>query len=110
MGRAHLRTEKRLMSITKSEAGNLAEKAMQVGALVLRGRLTRDGDSGDFVISDTSLEETLGRYEGREVIVIIAPLDTFDTGELHVCPTCGREYYGTECPHCREIRRRFRRE
>jgi hypothetical protein len=95
------------MALSKASALRLASNAMDMGAVALRGSLSLDGN-GEFTISDRNLSEWLSRYAGQEVIVILAPVDTSFLEERHQCGVCGRDYEGSECPHCAEVRARLR--
>lgn len=92
--------------VSKAEAQILASEASQVGGRTLRGPVKKE--SGDLFVGKVSLSSWLSEHEGREVILIVLPLE--EPGNTkQVCRTCGREYTGLECPHCREARRRLRR-
>ena len=80
---------------------------MDMGAIALRGLLSH-ADKGHFVVGDRNLSEWLSRYEGQEVIVIVAAVDTSPEDERRQCGVCGREYAGAECPHCAAARARLR--
>lgn len=80
---------------------------MDMGAVALRGRLSLEGD-GQFSIGERNLSEWLSRYTGQEVIVILAAVDANVRDELRQCGVCGRDYAGTECPHCASVRARLR--
>jgi hypothetical protein len=93
--------------VDKSEAQVLAAEALQIGAKALRGPLRREGETGCWAIGSVKLSSWLDSYEGQELIVIVLPLDSAAAARK-VCRTCGREYDGPECPHCREVRQRLR--
>jgi hypothetical protein len=95
------------MALSKASALRLASNAMDMGAVALRGSLSLDAN-GEFAISDRNLSEWLSRYTGQEVIVILAPVDTNSLEERRQCGVCGRDYEGSECPHCAEVRARLR--
>jgi len=95
------------MAISKESALRLAGNAMDMGAVALRGLLFKEGD-GEFTVGDRNLSEWLSRYAGQQVIVILAPVDTTDHNQVRVCGVCGRDYEGTECPHCAQVRARLR--
>lgn len=95
------------MALSKAAALRLASNAMDSGAVALRGLLSLD-DDGDFVVGDRNLSEWLSRYLDQQVIVILAPLDTDSYNEIRQCGVCGRDYEGSECPHCAEVRARLR--
>jgi hypothetical protein len=58
-------------------------------------------------IDDVDLQEWLREHVGHEVILVAASIGE-NEGRRHTCHTCGREYEGLECPHCRESRLRLR--
>ncbi len=95
------------MVISKPGALRLASKAMDMGAIALRGSLSLETD-GDVIVGDRNLSEWLSRHAGQEVIIILAPVDPRSDDITHVCGVCGRDYEGTECPHCAEVRARLR--
>lgn len=95
------------MSISKATALRLASSAMDSGAVALRGMLSR-GANGELVVGDRNLSEWLERYADQQVIVILAPIDTDSYDQVRTCGVCGRDYEGSECPHCREVRLRLR--
>jgi hypothetical protein len=95
------------MAVSKASALRLAGNAMDMGAVALRGPLSLVGN-GQFSIGDRNLSEWLTRYEGQEVIVILAAVDASVHDQLRQCGVCGRDYEGTECPHCASVRARLR--
>jgi hypothetical protein len=95
------------MALSKAKAQQLASDAMDTGAVALRGPLTLEGDGG-FTIGNRSLSEWLSRYTDQEVIVILASVDPDLDTQIHQCGVCGRDYKGSECPHCAEVRARLR--
>ena len=97
------------MTISKESALRLASNAMDMGAVALRGALSLEGD-GQVTVGDRSLSEWLDRYADQEVIVILAPVDTTPHGQIRQCGVCGRDYEGTKCLHCAEVRYRLRGE
>ena len=46
--------------------------------------------------------------EGQEIVIIAASLNDERPVDPRVCRTCGREYFGLECGHCRDARMRLR--
>ncbi|MGC9347035.1 MAG: hypothetical protein ACP5JG_02760 [Anaerolineae bacterium] len=60
------------------------------------------------MVGDTSLEEWVARHEDEDVTVIMLSMDEGRPLEKRTCRTCGRDYIGFECPHCREVRIRLR--
>ncbi|MCS6962737.1 hypothetical protein [Thermoflexus sp.] len=95
------------MSLRKASVLELATAAYELEARVLRGPLRRDAD-GRWWVGETSVEEWLSAYEGHEAVLILASLSEETPVAPRVCRTCGREYVGWDCPHCREVRRRLR--
>jgi hypothetical protein len=95
------------MALSKESALRLAGNAMDVGAVALRGSLSLARD-GQFTVGDRNLSEWLSRYAGEEVIVILAPVDSTHYDQVRECGVCGRDYEGSECPHCAEVRYRLR--
>lgn len=94
-----------------SQARDLATRAYEMGALVLRGQLARQ-DSGDWTVDGQSVTEWLAVLAGQQVylIAIGAGAGVSPTASKLNCRTCGREYEGHECPYCREARLRLRGE
>ncbi len=95
------------MSVRKASVLELATYAYELEAGVLRGVLLRDED-GSWKIEGTAIEDWLATYNGKEIVLIAASLEDDRPMRAKVCRTCGREYQGVECPHCREVRRRLR--
>ena len=95
------------MALSRTEAMNLSANALELGADVLRGRLHRAREGSKWALGDTDLAEWLERYEGQELLIMIAPVGPTST-EIRLCKTCGAEYTGNQCPHCREVRLRLR--
>ena len=95
------------MSIRKAIVLELATHAYELDAGVLRGVLKREQDNS-WTIDGVALEEWLAPYTGQSVVLIAASLDDDRPVSTRVCRTCGREYQGVECPHCRRVRQRLR--
>lgn len=95
------------MNVSRTEALNLSTTAYDLGADVLRGLLQRATDGAPWTLGETNLDEWLERYEGQELIVIVASVGPRSI-ERQICRTCGAEYTGSQCPHCREVRQRLR--
>ncbi|MCR4405300.1 MAG: hypothetical protein NUW24_00015 [Anaerolineae bacterium] len=93
------------MPISSFTARELANRAYDVGASVLRGPLTIAEEG--LTVGETDILEWLKGHVGQEVILIAASIGE-DEGRRRTCRICGREYEGLECPHCREIRLRLR--
>ena len=90
----------------KAAVLELATAAFELDAAVKRGALQRV--DGRLTIMGEDLEEVLKRFEGQEIVLIAALLNDDRPIDPRVCRTCGREYYGLECPHCRDARIRLR--
>jgi len=95
------------MTLSKANALRLSNRAMEDGAVVWRGPLAQ-GEDGQFTIGDRNLSEWLSRYAGQEVIVVLGRIDAGAQTQLRQCSACGRDYEGTECPHCSQARARLR--
>jgi hypothetical protein len=95
------------MNISRTDALNLSTTAYEMGADILRGLLEKSSAASGWMIGDSSLNEWLEKYKGQELILIVAPVGSPSTAK-QVCGTCGREYTGNQCPHCREVRQRLR--
>ncbi len=95
------------MAISKGSALRLAGNAMEMGAVALRGLLSQESD-GQYTVGDRNLSEWLNRYTDQQVVVIMAPVDTTEHDQVRQCGVCGRDYEGTECPHCAQVRARLR--
>lgn len=93
---------------SKSDAQELASRAMDMGAGALRGILHR-GETEKWIVGSTDLNTWLGRYEGLELILLAVPIGE-GTPQIKTCRTCGREYEGHVCPHCQTARKRLRGE
>lgn len=96
------------MTIPKSGVQGLAIKAHEMGAGVLRGSLQRLDEERGWAVGNVHLRDWLARYEGRDLILIAAVIGEGQELPAKTCRTCGREYKGSECPHCREVRERLR--
>lgn len=86
----------------------LATAAYELDSGVIEGRIRRDAQEGTWRIGDTPLQDWLSKYEGQEIVLIVASLDDDRPLPTKVCRTCGTEFRGVECPHCREARIRLR--
>jgi len=92
----------------KASIRELASAAYELNSGVVEGRLHRDAEDGQWMVDDAKLKEWLSRYDGQEIVLIVASLEDDRPITPKVCRTCGREYRGIECPHCREARVRLR--
>ncbi|MGC9467783.1 MAG: hypothetical protein ACP5HS_04280 [Anaerolineae bacterium] len=92
----------------KASIRELTQAAANLDGRFVQGVLRQDPDSGKWMVGNTSLEEWISRHEGQEITVILMSMDEGRPLQKRVCRTCGREYVGYECPHCREVRNRLR--
>jgi hypothetical protein len=95
------------MSMRRASILELATYAYELEAGVLRGVLAKNED-GQWTVNGTSVDKWLSGYEGQPVVLIAASMQDERPMKSKVCHTCGREYEGIECPHCRRARRRLR--
>ena len=96
------------MTIPKSDVQELASKAHEMGASVLRGSLQRLDEERGWAVGNVHLRDWLARYAGRDLILIAVAIGEERELPTKTCRTCGREYSGSECPYCRETRDRLR--
>ncbi len=96
------------MTIPKSDVQELAIRAHEMGASVLRGSLQRLDAERGWAVGDIHLRDWLARYEGRDLILIAVAIREERELPTKACGTCGREYSGSRCPYCREARERLR--
>jgi hypothetical protein len=91
-----------------SSARELATRAHEMGASILRGELAQDGP--DWAVDGRSVAEWLAKFEGQQVYLIAVASDAKSGPTIvkRTCRTCGRDYEGDECPYCREARIRLR--
>lgn len=96
------------MAISRTEARELAKNGMEMGAKVLRGRLTVGPDG--ILIDNTDVATWLAQQEeGAEFILVAAPIGKSAVeNEIKTCYTCGRDYTGEVCPRCARARARLR--
>jgi hypothetical protein len=94
------------MSLRKAAVLDLATAAYEVDAEVKRGVLKKV--DGHWTVADHAMNDWLNRFEGHEVVVIVASMSDDKPVEPRVCTRCGHEYVGVECPRCRAARIRLR--
>jgi hypothetical protein len=94
------------MSLRKASVLELATAAYELDAAVKRGTLHRDNER--LMIMGEDVLDVLKRFEGQEIVLIAASLNDDRPIEPRLCRTCGRDYFGLECPHCRDARIRLR--
>jgi hypothetical protein len=97
------------MKLSRSEARQLAIKAVEAGARVLQGVVTL-GPEG-VKVDGKDITEWLTQHAGTELMLIAAPVSQIIVEpELKTCYTCGEDYKGDICPRCQEARARLRGE
>ncbi len=97
-----------MSSYRRASVRELTSAAYELDSGVVEGRLHRSAEDGRWMVDDTSLGEWLDRYDGQQIVLIVASLEDDRPIPPKVCRTCGNEYVGAECPRCREARIRLR--
>lgn len=92
----------------KASVRELASAAYELDSGVVEGHLRRSAEGGHWMVDDVELDEWLTKYKNQEVVLIVASLEDERPLPPKICHTCGIEYTGVECPHCREARIRLR--
>lgn len=92
----------------KASIRELTQAAARLDGRFVQGQLRRDPDTGKWMVGSTTLDEWVARYDGQDVTMMLLSMDEGRELEKRTCRTCGRDYVGYECPHCREIRLRLR--
>jgi hypothetical protein len=95
-------------SYRKASIRELASAAYELDSGIVEGRLRRSVTEGRLMVGSVELNEWLAKYDGQEIILIVASLDDDRPVSSKVCRTCGTEYVGIYCPRCREARIRLR--
>ena len=86
----------------------LTSSAYELESGIVEGRLHRSAEDGRWMINNEKLNEWLARYDGQEIVLIVASLEDNRPIPPKVCRTCGTDYVGLKCPRCREARIRLR--
>ena len=86
----------------------LTQAAANIDGRFTQGILHRESEDGPWMVGSTSLDEWIARHEGEDITLILLSMDEDRPLDKRTCRTCGREYIGFECSHCREIRYRLR--
>ena len=95
------------MAIDRRDARNLSADGSKVGAVVLGGRLVKEGDR--YVINKTDVTTLLDELLEQNIVLVFGAVAEQDQRTIvHTCLTCGREYTGSECAHCANVRSRLR--
>jgi len=92
----------------KASIRELSSAAYELNASVVEGHLRREAGNSGWMLDDTELNDWLAKYNGQEVVLIVASLEDERPIPPKTCRTCGNEYRGVECPRCREARIRLR--
>jgi hypothetical protein len=61
-----------------------------------------------WTIAGEDLDAWLDQFAKQEIVLIAASLTDERPVEPRTCGICGREFFGLECPHCRDARIRLR--
>ncbi len=94
------------MSLRKATVLEMATAAYDIDASVKRGVLSKV--DGRWTIMGEDIDTWLDHFNNQEIVLIAASLNDERPVDPRTCRTCGREYYGMECPHCRDARIRLR--
>ncbi len=92
----------------KASIRELASAAYELGSGIVEGHLHHNAKDGHWMVDDAKLNEWLARYDGQEIVLIVASLEDDRPIPPKTCRTCGTDYVGIECPRCREARIRLR--
>jgi len=95
-------------SYRKASIRELASAAYELDSGVVEGRLHRNAEDSRWMVGSVLLSEWLTRYNGQEIVLIVASLEDDRPIPPKVCRTCGTDYVGIACPRCREARIRLR--
>ena len=94
------------MSVSRSDARKLSMDAAKMGATTLGGLLVKNGDR--FFINKTDVTQHLENLLQQNVVLVIGTVHDDVKERLRTCLTCGRDYTGSECPRCANVRSRLR--
>mgnify|MGYP000246037246 CR=1 FL=1 len=97
-----------MATVRKAVVRELASSAYELDAVVIQGRLSRSAADGQWWVGQTPLDQALQSLDGQEVYLLVVPLESEEPLQPKTCGICGDEYVGSECPHCRDVRRRLR--
>ncbi len=92
----------------KASTRELASFAYELESGVVEGRLHRSAEDNCWMVGGVKLNEWLARYDGQEIILIVASLEDDRPIPPKTCRTCGADYVGIHCPRCRAARIRLR--
>jgi hypothetical protein len=92
----------------KASIRELSTAAYEMDLDVIQGHLHRNASEGRWLVDGEGLERWLAKYDGHEVVLILASLQDDRPMPSKVCRTCGTEYTGVACPRCRAARIRLR--
>jgi hypothetical protein len=92
----------------KASIRDLTQAAITIDGRFIQGVLHQDPESGIWMVGSTSLDEWFGLHKGEDVTLILVSMEDDRPLDKRTCRTCGRDYFGYECPHCREVRFRLR--
>lgn len=92
----------------KANIRQLTNEAYQLEGRVAQGKLHRNPEDGRWMVGNTPLNEWFEQNQDEDVSLILIPTESKAPMEKQTCRTCGREYIGSSCPYCREVRFRLR--
>ncbi len=97
-----------MSSYRKASIRELASSAYELESGVVEGRLHRSVEDNRWMVGGIKLNEWLARYDGQEIILIVASLEDDRPIPPKTCRTCGTDYVGVYCSRCRSARIRLR--
>ena len=92
----------------KASIRELASAAYELDSGIVEGCLHRNLEDGHWMLDCAKLSDWLAKYDGQEIVLIVASLEDDRPIPPKTCRTCGTEYIGIRCPRCREVRIRLR--
>lgn len=103
-------------SARQSALRRVIHSAQELDFDVMQGRLFKSAENGRWQIGSHDLVDWLEAHIGEEIVSLLGRADRvgrtsaedpyqFDT---QTCRKCGRDFIDTDCPHCRNNRRRIR--
>ncbi|MBN1919977.1 MAG: hypothetical protein JW892_01930 [Anaerolineae bacterium] len=97
-----------MRAIRKADIRRLTTETYKLDGRSLEGVLRRDATDGRLSINGVAIEQWLAGEENKEISLLVIPSESDRPVETQTCNTCGREYTGSSCPYCREVRYRLR--
>jgi hypothetical protein len=97
-----------MTSARRASILKLALNAREMDIDVLQGHVERDAATSAITVDNQDLVTWLAKFQGQEVVILVASLDDDRPITIRTCRTCGRDYTDSECPYCGDARRRLR--